>query len=370
MKNDFKILFAGGGTGGHLFSGIAVAEEIRRRFPEARTLFVGTTYGLEKEIVPENGFKLQFIQATPLKGSGLLARIKSLLRLPRAYLQSKKILKEFQPDVVVGIGGYASGPMTLAAHFSKIPTAVIEQNSIPGFTNRQLERFADRVFIAFQGAAKYFNPKKVRFTGNPTRRLESPGKVSKDPGRFHLFVLGGSQGAHALNAAMRDALPLLQEKKDRLRIVHQTGPSDFAEIQAAYQKGGFAAEVFSFRPELGDYYAQADLMLCRAGAGTITEVQNKGVPSILIPYPFAADDHQLHNAKEMVESEGAEMILNRDLSGPKIAERLLYYMEHPEELRAMREKTGALAKPRAAEEVLEVLLSEIRSNANALPERN
>ncbi|MCE9624446.1 MAG: undecaprenyldiphospho-muramoylpentapeptide beta-N-acetylglucosaminyltransferase [Deltaproteobacteria bacterium] len=347
-----KILIAGGGTGGHLFSGIAVAEQFRDIHPKTEILFVGTPFGLEKEIVPKAGFALRFIEATPLKGSGTMARLQSLARLPKAYLQSKKILKEFRPNVVLGIGGYASGPMTLAAHFSKIPTAIVEQNSIPGFTNRKLGRFADRIFIAFAKAREYFDPKKTVLTGNPTRRFPKPEGTEKTP-RFCVFVLGGSQGAHALNEAMVQALPKLRERAERLHILHQTGPRDFAAVEAAYREQGFSAEVFPFLQDLAPYYAQADLMLCRAGAGTITELQNLGLPAILVPYPFAADDHQRYNAQEMVAAGAAEMVLNQNLNGDKVAELLTYYLDHPQALLAMRAKAQGLAKPAAAREVME-----------------
>ncbi|MCC6273229.1 MAG: undecaprenyldiphospho-muramoylpentapeptide beta-N-acetylglucosaminyltransferase [Deltaproteobacteria bacterium] len=350
-KAPIKILFAGGGTGGHLFSGIAVAERLRESRPEAEILFVGTPFGLEKDIVPSAGFPLRTIEATPLKGSGLGARLRSLARLPKAYRQSRKILREFRPDVVVGIGGYASGPMTLAAHFAKIPTAIIEQNSIPGFTNRKLARFADRIFIAFAKAREFFDPRKTRLTGNPTRRFSAP--EERSPGeRFCLFVLGGSQGAHSLNEAMIAATPKLAERSKRLHIVHQTGGQDEAEVAAAYRAAGLSAEVFSFSQHLSPYYAKADLMLCRAGAGTITELQNLGLPAILVPYPFAADDHQRYNAEAMVVAGAAEMILNRDLQGARVAERLAFYVDHPEALEEMRRAARGLAKPEAAQEVL------------------
>ena len=356
-----KFLFAGGGTGGHLFSGIAVAEELKRRDPNSQILFVGTPFGLEKDIVPKSGFALELIRAIPLKGAGVVARIKSLLRLPKAYSQSKKILKSFKPDVVIGIGGYASGPMTLAAHFSKIPTAIIEQNSIPGFTNRHLARFVDRIFISFRNAAKYFDPKKTVFSGNPTRRLESSATTeAKDADRFCVFIMGGSQGAHALNAAMQAALPLLQDAKQRLSFIHQTGPTDLAAVREAYQSNGFSAEVFDFRSDLGPAYAQSRLMICRAGAGTITELQNKAKTGILVPYPFAADDHQLYNAKDMVDAGAAILILNKDLDGAAVAGKILHFLDHPEEIQAMEAKARALSKPEAAAQVLDTCLSLIK----------
>lgn len=351
MKNNFKILFAGGGTGGHLYSGIAIAEEVRKKYPSAEVLFVGTPYGLEKEIVPACGFALDFISATPLKGSGLGARLKSLVRLPKAYRQSKAILKRFKPDFVVGIGGYASGPMTLAAHFSKIPTAVIEQNSIPGFTNRKLARFVDKIFISFEKAKDYFPARKSFLYGNPSRPLK-PAAAPESKTGFTVFVLGGSQGAHTLNVALMEALPRLGAFKHKLRFIHQTGTQDFEAVRDAYAQAGYSALVFPFSNELAPHYAQADLMVCRSGAGTIAELQNLGKASILVPYPFAADDHQLYNAQEMVDAGAAELILNRDFNGEKIAARISDFLAHPETLAAMSEKARALGKPDATEKVL------------------
>lgn len=351
IKKDFRIIFAGGGTGGHLFSGIAVAEEIRSQFPAAQILFVGTPFGMEKEIIPKAGFPLEFIEASPLKGSGMMMRLKGLVRLPKAYFQSKKILKNFKPDIVIGIGGYASGPMTLAAHFSKIFTAIIEQNAYPGFTNRKLARFVDRVFISFEKARDFFDPEKTIYSGNPVRAF-SPHEEAKNNDTFTLLVLGGSQGAHALNVAMMDALPLLKERAGEIHIIHQTGKNDFQEVKEAYEKHGISAEVYPFIDQMGAYYAKADLGICRAGAGTITELRLQGLPAILVPYPYAADDHQLFNAKEMVDQGAAELVLNKDLTGAVVAEGVESFIENPEKLKEMGQKAKKQAKPLAAQEVI------------------
>lgn len=351
MKKDFKILFAGGGTGGHLFSGVAVADVVRRDYPEAKILFVGTKLGMEKEIVPRQGYEIRFIKASPLKGSGLLMRIRSLLRLPKAYRQSKAILKEFAPDLVIGIGGYASGPMTLAAHFQKIFTAIIEQNAYPGFTNRQLARFVDRIFISFEKAKEFFDPEKTIFSGNPVRAFP-PAPAEKSSERLTVFIMGGSQGAHRLNTAMIEALPLLKELGAKFHFIHQTGKNDLEQVKGAYQSQGFSAETFAFVDQPGPYYARTDLALCRAGAGTITELRLQGLPALLVPYPYATDDHQFYNAKELLDAGAGEIIPNQDLSGALIAERFRYFLENPTELKSMGEKAAAQAKPKAAQEVL------------------
>jgi UDP-N-acetylglucosamine--N-acetylmuramyl-(pentapeptide) pyrophosphoryl-undecaprenol N-acetylglucosamine transferase len=245
MGSEFKILFAGGGTGGHLFSGIAVADLIRREFPQASILFVGTARGMEKEIIPACGYELKMIQVTPLKGSGLKTRLRALWDLPKAYVQAKAILRQFQPKVVLGIGGYASGPMVLAAHRKKIFTAIIEQNSYPGLTNRILGRFVDKIFIAFDKSREFFPPQKTFLTGNPVRNFPPPPREKPDQ-PFTVFIFGGSQGAHALNRALVQALPRLEPFKSRFHLIHITGKKDLHWVNDEYESRGFHAEVFLF----------------------------------------------------------------------------------------------------------------------------
>lgn len=354
-QKSFTIIFAGGGTGGHLYSGIAVADWVKEHYPQAKILFVGTPFGLEKKIVPEAGYELETISVSPLKGSGLMLRLKGLLRMPGAFWRSRKVLKRHPPNIVIGIGGYASGPMTLMAHFMGHFTAIIEQNSFPGFTNRVLGRFVDKVFISFKKAQEFFDPRKTHLTGNPVRHWEVSAQ-SKPPRPFTVMVLGGSQGAHALNLAVRDALPLLADRREELRWIHQTGPKDLVEVQQAYRQGNWQAEVFEFSAQLQKFYSQSHLVICRAGAGTITELRLMGCPSILVPYPYATDDHQKFNALEMVEQDAAQMCLNADLSGPYLNEKIRHFMDHPDELEAMGSQALSQAKPQAAAEVLEICL--------------
>lgn len=358
MKKTFKILFAGGGTGGHLFSGVAVADLIRRERPEDQVFFVGTERGLEKEIIPQAGYPLRFIQVSPLKGSGLKARLIALKDLPRAYRQSKALLQEIGPDIVIGIGGYASGPMVLAAHRKKIFTAIIEQNSYPGLTNRILGRVARKIFIAFEKAREFFPREKTVFTGNPVRSF-SPPPSPKPESPFTVFILGGSQGAHALNQGMMEALPLLAGSKSRLHFLHQTGKHDFPWVRDRYDATGFSSEVFAFSPDLAPYFHRAHLVLCRAGAGTIAELKLLGLPSILVPYPYAADNHQYFNAREMVEGGAARLCTNEKFKGPYVSEQILDLMAHPATLKAMGEKALKMAKPEAARSILEACLSSL-----------
>ena len=358
MKNPIRIIFAGGGTGGHLYSGIAVAQELKRKYPDAEILFVGTEYGLEKTIVPQEGYELQYIEVAPLKGSGLMRRLKSLAQLPKAFCQSRKIIQQFKPTIVLGIGGYASGPLTLTARWLGIKTAIIEQNAYPGFANRILGKFVHKVFLASKRAASFFKPHKVFVTGNPVRMGFLNDEAALQPSeRFTIFILGGSQGANRLNLAMLGSLLYLHEIKDQLCILHQTGKADFERVKEVYARDNIEAEVFEFIANVRDFYARADLVICRSGAGTITELTMLGKPAILVPYPFAADDHQFYNAMDLVDAGCAEIIYDWDLTGERIAERIKFFMNHPEELAKRSQIAKTLARPMAASDVLEESLN-------------
>lgn len=420
-----KILFAGGGTGGHLYSGIGIAEEFlesshsragdatggppdsdsseampnlgvrsgrtRSEVPKQKkeVLFVGTPYGLEKEIVPKNGYRLEFIPVKPLKGRGILDRLKSLIQIPYSLWKSFLLLRKEKPDLVFGIGGYASGPVTLMAHFMGIKTAIIDQNSIPGMTNRILGKFVDHVFVCFEKAKGFFNPKKVYLSGNPVRRsfLERIGAQHAAPvqkNSFILLILGGSQGARSINQAMVEASTLLEEggvgdatggppnsanseampnlgvrsgrTRSTVRIIHQTGKADYEWVKKVYEEKGVKAEVFDFVHHIHELYAKADLIVCRAGAGTITEIEMMGKAAIFVPYPFAADDHQRFNAEEVVEKGAGRIILNSELSPEKLAGEIKSLMNNPGQLNQIQENVQKLAKPHAAREILEISL--------------
>ncbi|MBF0492970.1 MAG: undecaprenyldiphospho-muramoylpentapeptide beta-N-acetylglucosaminyltransferase [Deltaproteobacteria bacterium] len=351
-----KILFAGGGTGGHLFTGIALAERLTS---EDEVLFVGTSYGLENEIVPRAGYRLEKIEVKPLKGKGLKARLKALFEVPASLFQSYKLLRKERPQLVIGIGGYASGPVILMARFMGIKTAIVEQNSMPGFSNRILGKFVHRVFIAFEQARDFFSPSKTLLTGNPVRKafLMPPLPLSPSPLflSFTLLILGGSQGAHSVNEAMVEAAVILNSNSElpQIRIIHQTGKLDFEKVKEAYAQKGISAEVFEFIQNPKEYYSQADLVISRSGAGSVSELQILGKASILIPYPYATDDHQRFNAMELVDKGAARLILNPNLNGGRLASEILELMKHPEKIQGMSEAAQRLAKPQAAEKILE-----------------
>jgi len=348
-------MIAGGGTGGHLFPALAVAEVFQERDPENRVLFVGSRRGLEATVLSREGYAFQAIEAASLKGKSLWGKFRSLAAVPRSLVQSWLLIRSFKPDLVLGVGGYASGPVVLTAWAMGVKTAVQEQNAFPGLSNRILGKGVDRVFISFAGSDRHFPRGKAILTGNPVRKMirQNKGVERKEPhGQFTLLVFGGSQGAHHLNEAMGEALLHLGELKDRLRVIHQTGQKDFNEVQQAYQGEGVKAEVWPFIYDMDRAYAAADLILCRAGATTLFEVMAVGKPAILVPYPYAANDHQTLNAKTLADAGAAWMIPNGDLTGAYLGGILRELSGDPGRLKAMGDRAAALARPDAARTIV------------------
>jgi len=348
-----RILIAGGGTGGHVFPGLALAEEVVTRHPGNDAVFVGTRRGLEAQVIPAAGFPIELIEVRGLKGRGPLESLRSLLLLPRALLWSIRILRRWRPDVVVGVGGYASGPVVLAAWLLRMPTAVQEQNAVAGLTNRLLGLVVDAAFTAFSETAANFPKGKAVQLGNPIRRqlLENfmrPSAAEALPG---LLVFGGSQGAHGLNMRVIEALPHLADLRGRVRIIHQTGGRDREAVVRGYQAVGFEAEVRDFIEDMSAAYAAADLVVCRAGATTLAELTACRKPSILIPFPAAADNHQVINASSLVQAGAAVMIEERDLTGELLASEIRAILAHPERRQAMARAAGRLGSPAAASEI-------------------
>ncbi|MBU1149559.1 MAG: undecaprenyldiphospho-muramoylpentapeptide beta-N-acetylglucosaminyltransferase, partial [Proteobacteria bacterium] len=288
------MIIAGGGTGGHLFPGIAIAEEFLRRDPQNHVLFIGTERGLEKKILGRMGFPLRILKVEGLKGRGALRTAAALLKIPGSLIASFRIIRDFCPDVVIGVGGYASGPAVLAARLMGVKTAIAEQNAIPGLTNRILGRFAQKIFLAFSASKQWFPAGRTRVTGNPIRAafFEEKTEDRKKDRRFTLLIFGGSQGAHAINRFVIESLDGLLPLKDELRFIHQTGEKDREIVAAAYLERGMEAEVSPFIVDMATAYRSADLLVCRAGATSIAEITAGGKAAILIPFPFAAADHQ------------------------------------------------------------------------------
>jgi UDP-N-acetylglucosamine--N-acetylmuramyl-(pentapeptide) pyrophosphoryl-undecaprenol N-acetylglucosamine transferase len=345
-----RVLIAAGGTGGHIYPGIAVAQEIRRRDPAATVRFVGTARGLETKLVPQAGFELSLIDSAGLKNVSVVARMKGLAILPRSFVSARRVIREFGPDVVVGAGGYVSGPVVLMASLMRRPTLVMESNALPGWTNRVLARFVDRAAVSFEQALPYFRGKGV-VTGNPVRRefFEIPPK-RREPGALSLLVFGGSQGARAINEAMVAALPRLKELPVALRIKHQTGAADFEKVNAAYAAAGWNedAQVRSYLDNMMSDFAAADLVICRAGATTTAELIAAGKASIMIPFPYAADDHQRKNAEALQAAGAARMILQQELSAERLVKDIASLAQAPEDLNEMEHASKRLAHGDAA----------------------
>jgi UDP-N-acetylglucosamine--N-acetylmuramyl-(pentapeptide) pyrophosphoryl-undecaprenol N-acetylglucosamine transferase len=349
-----KCVIAGGGTGGHLFPGMAIAEAFVERERGNEVLFIGTERGIEARVLPGSRFPLKTIRAMPLKGRSLLGKGKALWFLPKAISEASVILKDFRPEIVVGVGGYASGPALVAAFFAGTKRAIHEQNVIPGLTNRILKWFSHRIFVSFEETGKYFSNRKVILTGNPIRKeITCIGAERMEEKSFNLLIFGGSAGARRINEAMIEALPLLQEIRTAWRIFHQAGKEDTERLSKAYAAKGFDAQVRPFFSEMGDYYRLADLVVCRAGAGTVAELAACGRAAILIPYPFAAHNHQWFNAQKLSDMGAARVIRDGEVNGRLLAEALLHLYRHPEERRKMEESVRILGKPRAAEEIVD-----------------
>ena len=315
-----KVAIAGGGTGGHLFPGIAVAEEILKRDARNQVIFIGTRRGIEYRLLGQLGYELKLIDVEGLKGRGLKALIKGFYAIPASMWQSRKIFADFQPDVVLGVGGYASGPAVIAAWLMGIPTAIAEQNALAGNTNRILGKFVDKIFVTYEQSRNIFAPDKVMLTGNPVRAAFASGLNAQPISRQgrQILIFGGSQGAAAINKTIMAMMPLLQQMKDALRIVHQTGERDCEAVQKAYQSFGMDAQVSPFIVDMVSVYAASDLIICRAGATSLAEITAAGKASVLIPFPWAANDHQTLNARAMVEAGAAVMMKEADMTPEKL----------------------------------------------------
>lgn len=347
-----RMLLAGGGTGGHLFPAVALAQQLLAEDPESQVKFVGTERGIEARILPELDYDLATIDIAGLMGKGLAGKLKMMPRLLRSLRQSAALLNEYKPQVVVGVGGYASGPVLMAAHFKGYPIVIHEQNAWPGWTNRILSRWAGRICLSFIESDRAFHHGCTVLTGNPLRQgiEDCPSIPEDDP---VLLVFGGSQGAAAINQAVIDALPGLERLKGRLTILHQTGESDLDKVRHAYRQAGWEdSEVVPFINDMAKAYSRAHLVLCRAGATTIAELTACGRPSVLVPFPFAAGDHQTANAQALA-SKGAAMLLpQQDLTADGLATLLGESLCDRQLLLSMGRAAKSLSHAGAAERIL------------------
>lgn len=350
-SDERRILIAGGGTGGHLFPAIAVAEEIAGLYPAAKIVFVGTAKGLETRVIPHTMWELILMDVPQLKGMGLLRKLKTIFSVPRAMVQAFFILLRHKPDLVIGVGGYAAGPLSLVASLIGIKTVAMEQNAIPGLTNRILGRFVDRIFATFAESAGYFSAKKVIVSGNPVRKKIRDASQHKPVKRdkFTILAFGGSQGAMAINEGMIDALSHLSDIRDDIHIIHQIGRGEDAErFNAAYRARGFSAEIYHFIEDMGKIYSSVDMVVCRAGSTSVAELTVTGRPAILIPYPYATDNHQAANARVLADAGGAVVISESELTGEKLADEIKGLLAAPLRLAGMAEAAKRFGHPDAA----------------------
>jgi len=346
-----RIIFAGGGTGGHLFPGLAVAREFQRRDEQTEILFVGTEQGIEFRVLPKEGFKLELLKVKGMKGRGLRGMVDALYGVPASVLRSLKIIRQFRPECVIGLGGYASGPFLLAAKLKRIRCAIMEQNLRPGFTNQVLARFVDRVFTAYPQSIEYFPGAHVVETGNPVRWQKLPAVEKRS--KFSLFIFGGSLGARRINFAVIDALKHLSDLESGLFVTHQTGELDYGAIRKAYDALRFEARIMPFIDKMDEAYAQADLLVCRAGATTVAELTAFGKAAILVPFPYAIYDHQRANAQALQERGAAEMILDHDLNGQMLAAKIRGYLTDRHRIEQMAAAARALGRPDAAARIVD-----------------
>jgi len=358
-----RVMIAGGGTGGHIYPGIALAREFQRQATGTEILFVGTEKGLEARLLPREGFQLGTIRVRGLIGKGWVRGFFALLQLPVACWDAARLLSRFKPDLVIGSGGYASGPVILMAWLMRRKRVILETNLMPGLTNRLLVPLADLVVLAWQGSKAYLSGRQSRLFGSPIRRelITAGSAAPPSKAKKAIVVLGGSQGAHALNIAMLEAVDHFGFFKDEIEIIHQTGQEDYETVRTAYTQRGIQARVEPFIQDMGAVYQQATVLISRAGATTVAEITACGKPAILIPFPYAAGGHQELNARALEEVGAALVIRQEDLSGPFLAQLVLDLLMDLERLERMSKASRQLGRPDAAEKIVEACLELVKT---------
>lgn len=357
-----RILIAGGGTGGHLFPGIAIAETFVQDAPKARVMFVSSGRAIEETVLAKTPYEKRRIEVEGIKGKSLFSKLSAVIKVPGGLIQAFGLLREFSPHVVIGMGAYSAGPVVVAAWIRGIPRVICEQNSIPGLTNRLLAGFANRIYVSFpETRFKAAHHPKIRFAGNPVRQAIAGTGAKNDDGAapagesarvFTILILGGSQGAHSINVAVLDSVMCLKHP-EKFRFVHQTGLRDLEEVRKHYLQMRMDATVAAFFDNMPDLYHAADLVICRSGATTVAELTVIGKAVIFIPFPRATDNHQVANAKALVAEGAAEMIEESDLSGEFLADRIGYYFENPDVRRTMEVKLRRFGHPDAARRIVD-----------------
>ena len=351
-----RLLIAGGGTGGHLFPALAVARAFKSEHPDGQALFVGVKKGIEARIIPRTEFPIRFIQASGILGKGVFNKMKAFTDIPVGLYQSLAIIREYRPDFVLGVGGYASGPTLAAAVLLEITTGIQEQNSVMGLTNRLLSHFVNHIYISWENTSPVTDPGKTRLVGNPIREELLSALSLENTERFKLLIFGGSLGARSVNQAMISGVESLKPFADRISIRHQTGIGAAAEVSRAYSEAGIEAEVTDFIEDIGPYYKWADLVVCRSGAGALAELTALGKPAILIPYPFAIKNHQFHNAKSLEENGAAIIALDSELDSGVLPKTIIRMIGAPEQLGKMAQNAWKLGRPQAARSIAREIL--------------
>jgi len=360
---SLRVVIAGGGTGGHLYPGIAVARELLSRQPDVQISFAGTAKGIEARVVPREGFALDLIRSGGLKGKSLVERARGASLLPLGLVDASRIVTARRPDLVIGVGGYSSGPVVMVAALRGVPTMLLEQNAVPGLTNRLLARFVRAAAVTFDSTASFFGSKAF-VSGNPVRPefLAAAGSQKESAfddrtSEIRVLVFGGSQGAHAINVAMVEAAAQLAAGGSPLRLTHQTGERDVAMVRTAYRQAGLQADVEPFLYDMGRQLGRADVIVCRAGATTLAEITAAGKPAILIPLPTATDDHQRKNAEALAAAGAADVLLQKDMTGGVLADRVLTLARDRERRTRMATAARSLARPDAAKVIVDRALA-------------
>jgi UDP-N-acetylglucosamine--N-acetylmuramyl-(pentapeptide) pyrophosphoryl-undecaprenol N-acetylglucosamine transferase len=353
MSRPLIVAMAGGGTGGHVIPALAVARELLER--GHHPFFIGTRRGMEARLVPEAGFDIEWIEIGGLNRVGLSRMFRSAWQLPASVWRAAGLLERRGAAAVFSMGGYAAGPVMLAGLWKRIPMAVMEPNAMPGLTSRKLRRWVDRALVSFPEAARYFRPGRTELTGLPVRRefFELPTKPRGEP--LTILITGGSQGSRTLNEAARASWPLFKQRGPRVRFLHQTGAAVAAEIARDFEAAGMDGRVTAFIDDMPAAFAEADLVVCRSGAGAVAELAAAGKPSLLVPFPFAADQHQLRNAEAFARAGAARLILDKEFTGERLAGEAAALASGAGLLGSMGAAARAMAHPGAARRAAEII---------------
>lgn len=364
-------MIAGGGTGGHLFPGLALAEEFKKRDSNNEVIFVGTEHGIEARIIPREGYPIKFVRAGGFVGLSFLGKIKALCTLVLSIIDSYRILQAALPDIVIGVGGYASGAVVFIANMKSVPTLIHEQNSVPGLTNKLLGKFVEKICVTYQESISSFPLGKTFLTGNPIRskilrgdRESAYRLFSLNKDLFTVFIFGGSSGARSINRAMVNALNHIAEIKEKVQFLHQTGDKDYESVKESYRKAGIKGTVTPFIYQMAEAYAVADIVISRAGATTLAELTSLGKPAVLVPYPYAAGRHQEMNAIKLREMGAAFVLMDSELTGEAIAGHIKN-MYGSESIRVeMQRASRGLGRPEACNKIVDIALSLVKAGNN------